>query len=279
MTTLARLLGHEAAAPVTENHPLVVGRGRVGLELELENMPNAIHDRVRGWSVTHDGSLRNSGVEYVLRGAQGGQELFQSILALEETLLPYHCDANLRCSTHVHLDVRALTVFQLKRLLLAYMVFERAIFELSGSHRMTNNFCPAFGFAQQQIRTIANVWNQEGADFVGGIVAGRDRQSSDKYAALNLVPIFTQGSVEFRGAEAKPSAGKMLRLANRILSLHDLAVNADENQTDAEFINSLANLDLQIALLGTLPRFSTVTEEMIDEGRMLAFDMISLGPQ
>lgn len=277
MTTVARLIGHENPVAVTNTHPLVVGRGRVGLELELENMHNAIRDQVRGWTVTTDGSLRNGGVEYVLRGAQGGQQLFQSILALEESLIPYQCDANLRCSTHVHLDVRDLTVPQMKRLLLAYMVFERAIFELSGHHRMTNNFCPSFGFAQQQIRKIANVWELDGTEFLGGIVDGRDRQSADKYAALNLVPIFTQGSVEFRGAEAKPSAGKLLRLANRILSLYDLAVNSDPNLTDREFINSLANLDVQQALMGTLPRFSTVTDEMIDEGRMLAFDMISLG--
>ncbi|WWV92019.1 hypothetical protein [Escherichia phage PJNS034] len=272
---IADILGHGRGSDVVDTHPLIVGRGRVGLELELENMPNA--RQAAGWTVTGDGSLRNSGVEYVLRGAQGGMELFNSILSLEEALMAHQCDANLRCSTHVHLDIRRLTVAQLKRLLLAYTVFEPLIFELSGAHRRTNNFCPSFSFAQQQIRKLSNNWHHDGERFLARIVEGRDRQSSDKYSALNLVPIFTQGSVEFRGAEAKPSAGKMIRLANRILSLYDLAVNSDMNQSDAEFINSLANLDVQQALMGTIPRDFELSEELVNEGRVLAFDIISLG--
>ncbi|WXX18465.1 hypothetical protein TacPo2_10 [Pantoea bacteriophage TacPo2] len=277
MATIAQIIGHNSGEDVVDTHPLIVGRGRVGLELELENMPNA--RQAHGWTVTGDGSLRNSGVEYVLRGAQGGMELFGSILSLEDALVSHQCDANLRCSTHVHLDVRRLTVPRLKRLLLAYTVYERLIFELSGVHRMTNNFCPAYGFAQQQIRRLALAWNHDGERFLTRIVEGRDRQSSDKYSALNLVPIFTQGSIEFRGAEAKASAGKMLRLANRILSLYDIAVNTDLRMSDAEFINSLANIDVQQAMLGTLPRDFEINQEFIDEGRVLAFDIISLGQE
>lgn len=275
MANIARIVGHNSGEDVTATHPLVVGIGRVGIELELENMPNAT--AARGWNVTGDGSLRNNGVEYVMRGAQGGAELFQSIMALDEALSEHQCDANLRCSTHVHLDVRRLTVPQYKRLLLAYTVYERLIFELSGAHRMTNNFCPSFTFAQQQIRRLALCWHNTDEQFIGRMVEGRDRQSSDKYSALNLVPVFTQGSVEFRGSEAKPSAGKMLRLANRILSLYELARNSDPNQSDADFINSLTNLEVQNAMLGTLPRNFEVQTDFVEEGRILAFDIITLG--
>lgn len=276
MATVAGLKGFSVPGEVTDLNYMVIGSGRVGIELELENIHTQM--RVAGWECTIDNSLRNGGLEYVLRGAQGGNQLYTSILALEDALSTLPFDANLRCSTHIHLDVRTLQISQLKKLLLAYLTFEGLFFASSGDYRKSNNFCPAFSFAQFKLKQLARIWTQDEETFLNQMCdwGSSDGRTNDKYSSLNLVPVHTQGSVEFRGSEPKPSAGQMLRLANRMLGLYDLVVQTPLEVSDAEFISNLSSGEIPEQVLMTLPREVPFnSRELIEEGSILAYDVIS----
>lgn len=276
MSNIASIIGLSTSRirPV-QIHPMIVGTGRVGVELELENLTNV--SAPSGWDVTIDGSLRNNGYEFVLRGAQGGTELFNSITSLEQELFDKNFHANLRCSTHVHLDVRELTIVQLKKLLLAYIVFEDLFFELSGSFRKSNNFCPSFAFAQEKIKLWNSLWSDDTPRFLDLMCNHRDRRTDDKYSSLNVVPVHHLGSIEFRGSEPKPSAGQMIRLVNRMLGLYQMVIDSPQDLSYADFIQYLVRDGLPIELQLTLPfEIGGIdVDASIQKGVVLAYDVIT----
>lgn len=235
---IGAMYGHSTTPATVEQHPLVVGRGRVGVEIELENVRNSgnFARATRHWQVKDDGSLRNSGAEFVFNGPMGGVDLFNAVVEIDTYLSKNMPDSNWRCSTHVHLDVRTMTAEQLKLLILGHVVTEKFMFTLSGIHRYKNNFCSSIGFSQAQLEHLSNAWNNQDQHFVNSIIDGWD-----KYSALNFLPITRFGSVEFRLSEAKWRKSQLLKLCNRYLSLRELACGW--SGTQEEFIEFLVNED------------------------------------
>lgn len=272
MSTIAQHLGLRADIQRVAEHPLVVGTGRVGVEIELEN---ARPLRLTYWNSIRDGSLRNNGQEYVMRQPLGGVDLFEAAIEIDSALHNIHPDASWRCSTHVHVDVRDMTVPQFKKFLLLYILFEGVIFECSGIHRYQNNFCPAYGFAQDMIVRLSRVWDHDDESFLSGINTGRRSGSRDKYSSLNLLPIFTQGSAEFRGSEPKYTKGKLLRLCNRLLSLKKLAM--DFEGTDQELITYCSSVHPSKILIKSMPKKFEPDPELLQKGVKMAEDVINLG--
>ena len=230
--------GRQPARVTLEKHNWIFGTERVGVEIELEGVQGTRNFRSEYWEVKADGSLRN-GHEFVMRGPTGGVDLRNALVEIDAFLHGKNPDGNWRCSTHVHLDVRSLNCQQLKHLILIYAVLEKFLFKLSGIHRYKNNFCCALGFAQQQLKVLANSWNKETTmDFTNSLVGGWD-----KYSALNLLPMTHFGSVEFRMSEAKWSKGKLGLLCNRFLAMRQLAV--DWAGTEDELIEHILNADIR----------------------------------
>jgi hypothetical protein len=248
-------------------HPFVVGTHRVGVEIELENVRSAM-PRSLLWQDKDDGSLRNSGHEYVFRQPLGGRDLLTALQEVDTYLHDKNADASWRCSTHVHLDVRDMTATQIKFLLIAYTIYERLIFRCSGWHRFKNNFCPSFSFAQGQVMCLSKNWELNGSDFLRTMA-----NSWQKYSCLNLIPMKTQGSVEFRMSEAKKSKGLLLRLCNRLLALKELAISWGGNEDD--LISYLLSIDpIEVFTHKGLPKgFVPCYDEQL-LGAKLATDMI-----
>lgn len=272
MSTIAQHLGLRTDVQRVSTHPLVVGTGRVGVEVELEN---ARPLRLHYWNSIRDGSLRNSGQEYVMKQPIGGEDLFNAVKELDTGLSRTHPDASWRCSTHVHVDIRDLTVPQFKRFMLLYVMYEGVIFACSGAHRYQNNFCPAYGFAQEMIIRLSKVWDKDGNNFLRSINTAGRSGSRDKYSSLNLLPMFTQGSVEFRGSEPKYTKGKLLRLCNRLLSLKEFAINW--TGTDQELVTHVASSHPSKILLKSMPKKFEADPDMLHQGVKMAEDIINLG--
>lgn len=273
MANFGSLIGKRPDGQRVMQHPLVVGTGRVGIEIELED---ASELRLTHWNSIRDGSLRNSGWEYVMRQPLGGADLFGAICEIDTALNTISPDASWRCSTHVHVDIRDMTTEQFKKLLLLYIVYEKIIFQCSGLHRYQNNFCPAYGFAQEMIMRLSNIWNRNEEEFVSGLdfrsqSGGRDR---DKYNSLNLLPIFFQGSIEFRGSEPKFKKGNLLRLANRLLSLKEFAMSFEGS--DEDLILHCSSVHPRDVIKKSLPKKFTYEEMAIEEGVKLAMDVVHL---
>lgn len=252
------------------SHPLVVSNNLVGLEIELENV-NRRSINSSYWTSDEDGSLRNNGREFMFRVPIGGANLFKAIAEASKHFYEDKPEATMRCSAHMHYDVRGKTVDQLKNLLIAYTVYEKAMFKCSGMNRYKNNFCPAYGFAQNQLTVLSKYWNLEGGDFLNRVI-----NNWAKYSALNLLPICDKGSIELRISNAITTSGSLLRLCNRFMTLDNIAMNWQGSHE--ELIAYLSETDVnQIftkKLTGILE--DPIVQADVKEGAIFANDIIHL---
>lgn len=269
MQTIAQIVGHRATYPTLEKHPLIVGTNLAGVEIELEGI-TARAPRFNYWTAKGDGSLRNRGMEFVCSSPWGGRDLYNAAIEIDGWLFTAQPEDTWRCSTHVHVDVRDMTVPQLKRMILAYAVYERILFKCSGFHRYKNNFCVALGFAQELVTTLSNAWALPDNQFINRLTG-----NWDKYSSINMLPIQQFGSVEFRISEAKWRKGRLIRLVNRFLSLKEIAMQPFEG-TESEFIQMLVNTPIGKIVRKGLPKVLPDAEMDIEMGYKLAHDIISM---
>lgn len=144
------------------------------------------------WHRETDGSLRNNGQEYItkLGTTFESASLYTQILEKFITSVERYATANARTGLHVHVDMRDLKLIDLQRLLLVYLAFEKAIFDYSGK-RQGSLFCvPLYEtmFPFEKLRSVVS--SQELRDVLS--------KASKKYMGLNLLPLITQGTIEFR---------------------------------------------------------------------------------
>lgn len=157
-----------------------------GIEVELENNTNPRTDGFMEsyWNVVNDGSLRNNGTEYVslpIRANQIESALTQLQVYVRD---PSFSD---RTSVHIHMNVRDMTIEQIQSLILIYASVENLLFNWVGHNREDNIFCTKL----------------EDTDYYTKIAQfsqspGKACEYWEKYTALNIKPISSKGTVEFR---------------------------------------------------------------------------------
>lgn len=201
----------------------------VGIEVEVENVahinPNIL---LCFWKIAEDGSLRNHGKEFKtmaisLKYAQTALELLFSGLNPD-------IDFSSRTSIHVHLDVRGLTINQLLTLLFTYSVVENVLFKFAGIHRRNNIFCVPITET-----SLFRVLNVENTQHLGNTFEG----IWQKYTALNLLPITTFGTVEFRQL---PGTNDVTKICIWLELLSRIKLYAYKN-TLANVLNSINELN------------------------------------
>jgi hypothetical protein len=162
-----------------------------GVELEIESA--SFDDATTGWTATEDGSLRNHGVEFISFPMLYG-DLDVCLSKLIATNGYTKANYSERCSVHVHANCHDFTLTQLAALVLMYQVFEGVLFTWIDSNpdqpycRRENIFCVPISETQVNY-TVVNRFSK-------GITNGL--RQWHKYTALNLLPISTIGTVEFR---------------------------------------------------------------------------------
>ena len=269
MRTVGQVFGRNPDISTVTPHPLIMGVNRVGVEIEVERFTNR-RARLNYWNMVSDGSLRNNGQEFTFRGPLGGKDAFDAIAEIDTLLYAAKPDLNIRCSTHVHVDVRDMTVPQLKRLILAYAFYESFLFNQSGRYRMKSNFCMPLCIAEGLTNVLTTSWTMSDEDFLFQVT-----ERWDKYSAINLIPMRSYGSVEFRIAEGKSSKGQLLRLVNRFLALKEFAMNNDVD--DRTFLNMLRDVDYRSVFQKGLSRQVIFSEEDFKTGWVIANDIATLG--
>lgn len=182
--TMQQVWGLAPPAAVQKVIEVHKGQNIFGIELEIENFPVDWRDASAiGFTFTEDGSLRNNGCEAVSKPNNK-----QGILTVTERLWnQFKIGKNNfsdRTSIHVHANVLHFKMDQLRSLALAYQVFEELLFNYVGEERASNIFCVPWCEAGVTSQTFEKILSKP-----------RDWH---KYTALNLQPITTQGTVEFR---------------------------------------------------------------------------------
>lgn len=234
-----------------EDEELVSSVDAVGVEVEMENIvydfsrqeepPNT--DRFRRdrgvilpplksfWKVTKDGSLRK-GTEFIFSAPHKGANITAALNALQDFINVYRYNdkpiqISDRCSVHVHLDVRDLDNKELSNFILIYTLVERVMFLIIDESRVKNNYCkPLTNSSFKYI--LCDLLKKQGIDEYDSIdrFVRAVRENCNKYSALNILPIATYGSIEFRHHQGTTDMSAIKRWINVILALKRASVNS-----------------------------------------------------
>jgi hypothetical protein len=223
---IGKLLGKKADAKrYMESERLVSNSVGVGVELELENIqymvasPYDNYPKIFGlWRAVGDGSLRE-GIEYIFDGPLKGINITDALDIMQSFLGVYSRNGkpvNItdRCSVHVHLDVTDLDKDQLNNLIQIYYLVERLLFQYINPLRIKNNYCRALTDSSFRYTLKNLLKNSRSYDLVHII-----QNECDKYSALNVLPVTSYGSVEFRHHHGTTDMAKILDWINIIMSI------------------------------------------------------------
>lgn len=200
----------------------VVGTNLVGIEVELENIQhgNGVQERLSMWQTTHDGSLKDNGLEFIFIQPFGGVDILRALEELEGALLACGEEPRLseRTSVHVHVDIRDLTEDEYTNLLILYLIFERSLFRVCGPERASNTFCRALCETYGLVTQIANM--RIDPDVIPMEI---ERVNRNKYMAVNMGSTLNFGSIEFRGHRGEWRSKPILQWVNLLLSLKEFS--------------------------------------------------------
>lgn len=181
-----------------------------GIELELESIMSIDSNSMVHLSVvTDDNSLRNSGYEFVSCPITF-EETFEFY---DEVMFGPHVswtDKKQRCnergSIHVHVNMAHRSVNEVLRFLRFYCMLEPQFFQEVADHRRNNIYCVPLSatrmpfYVQQKLFSfLPKAWH--------------------KYTALNVKPLETFGTVEFRHLQATEDRAEFVRWMNIIRNL------------------------------------------------------------
>lgn len=161
-----------------------------GVELELENT-GVDEWYVSGLTGTRDDSLRNNGWEYTTLPATFSicMDTIQRFFKKWSINADNYSE---RTSIHVHVNCQEIPYPNIASLIVIYQVFERLLFRFVGGDRDKNVFCVPLTECVQSYRapqTLA-VGDVSEIDYL--------TQRWQKYAALNILPLRSLGTIEFR---------------------------------------------------------------------------------
>ena len=167
---------------------------KIGIEVEVENLPDPIP--YPNSVIKHDGSLRNNGIEYVstiLDNEVAAKQWYSGLLSL---LTAAEADFNKRCGVHIHMNFRGTNKGVRQAFLLKYLVIERYLLSLI-PQRKGSNFCLPLLDYDGDLEYFRRYFSDtEGT---------RPCNYMSKYSALNLKPLMTLGTMEFRALPSLPT--------------------------------------------------------------------------
>lgn len=182
----------------------------VGVELEIEGVDDHIVIP-NSFGAVEDNSLKINGLEIVsipIKLKYLEVELNRVLNPIKDKIL-----LSSRCSTHIHMNVRDMTVEQINNMVMLYMIFEKSLYKLSGN-RWNNNFCVPLFMCQG---VVENWFKYEHS------MSGWDWY---KYTGLNLRPMFSGdngalplGTAEFRQLHGTIDVPEIINWCNLITSL------------------------------------------------------------
>ncbi len=155
-----------------------------GVELEIESVSSSGDLQDFEWvEIDKDDSLRNNGLEFKILPSTFKEAIARFKLVHANLKLgkePY----THRTSTHVHVNVGNFTAIQLKQFVLLYAACEQLFLDYVGEERQHNIFCVPLCHTN-----VPSLYSHDAETMTA---------SWSKYAAFNILPVRTLGTVEFR---------------------------------------------------------------------------------
>lgn len=215
------------------------GAHSVGIEIEIEqaNIPS-LPKRFDMWKITQDDSLRD-GQELVTAlpvwkvNLEEAYEQFDAIIATAQQ--PPAC--SWRCSTHVHLDIRDLTVTELKAVMIAVCFTDTLITKANG--REGSNFCVPYRSAHPV------------------------HQAFQKYSSAGLFRLKDLGTIEFRMFKSVSTSAELRGIVDTVHAYRAIADNPDPlfRAVQSKSISAVQQA-LSMVLFGSPFTQEYITEEL-----------------
>lgn len=172
------------------------------------------------WSNVDDGSLRNSGREFVSTPLRGEDiefaltSLFTNLVKNPRTKGYEFTD---RTSVHVHVNVREMSLKEIQNFILLYIIVEPVLYNFCGGKRHKNVFCVPLNQTNLNAELYQFFTKRNIPNFSGLVGAWK------KYVGFNISPIANYGTVEFRHMVGTDDIKKLLTWVNLLLKLHKYA--------------------------------------------------------
>lgn len=171
--------------------------GVCGVEVEVEFLRlnrEYTNDLLAVWNPHVDGSLRHTGVEYTMHKPMSGVAKDKAIVAVCDFInsQAFVVDSP-RTSVHVHNNVQRLSPIQIWNAAVLYWIMEPALMEHCGNERVGNPFC-------LRLLDALNLVDVCIRDLTHPLPFGSFKRNDNiRYSGLNLQPLMSFGSMEFRG--------------------------------------------------------------------------------
>lgn len=246
MSNLRELLGLKEVVPYTSNKavPLVSSCPSLlyGVELEIENVPHWSDLEISGMTSVEDGSLRNDGREFITKPMTFSvlAHVLNRFFNLAELDEHNYSD---RTSVHVHANCQNLTVEQILSIILLYSVTERLFYAYAKEDRDKNIFCVPLHETMISSASIEPIL--ENPSSLGKIL---NLKRWMKYTGLNLLPLFTYGTIEFRHLAGTSNMDHILTWCNLIGCLFTYAMNNSYIDIKKEILSLNTNSEYKVFL-------------------------------
>lgn len=156
----------------------------IGVEIELENFVEVVK-LPDFWITSDDPSLRNNGIELKLEVPLCGVDLKKALRDLDKTFRNAKVESPLyRTSDHLHLDVRDMTMDELRNLILIFIVVERVLIHNVAPERGEHHiFSLPFYKATGDQGQLADLFSDQKQRIYEAA------RKANKYSALNIKPL------------------------------------------------------------------------------------------
>jgi hypothetical protein len=171
-------------------------RGEFGVEIETETDKAYDYPSLKFWKTEKDNSLRDWGVEYVLKQPMDLPELEKALHEFDLCEKKYKFrKGSVSTSVHVHCNFFNDTFRTLANFVTIYALMENLLIRYSGPDRLSNLFCLPICDAEgvkDNIQKILTDVNRGRYDRMG---VSADRC---KYGGINPAPLTNLGTIEIR---------------------------------------------------------------------------------
>jgi len=228
-------------------------KGEIGIEIEVERgpwpeMPGA------NWTPHVDNSLRNNGMEFVIRQPVNRDRVLGSLQDLRKTLDDFgsRLDFSYRTSVHVHVNVQNMTLRQWCAFVALFTTVEEILVDIVGPKRAGNKFCLRMKDADEPLQMIRRGLRAENL---------RDQLHDDiKYASMNILATRTHGTLEFRAMEGNLDPARINDWVQVLCTLKDAAMAMDNPQ---DIMGNVSAVGPHQWLRNLLPANNTITERAL----------------
>lgn len=238
------------------------------IEVEGEGLPQGL---MSYWDVHRDGSLRNNGVEYVLRGPMSRKEIPKALEYLQLSLKEAKArpKQSNRTSVHVHMNCLPLTMKQVLQHVCLYTVFEEPLVRFAGDNRVGNLFCLRASDAEYMVHQLRKAVRSDNYQ------AYLDNGELLRYSSLNVAALFKYGSLEFRAMRGSVKPEEIQEWLDLLYAVKDTALMYESPAHILQEFSVLGPEQFTKKTFGHVPAFFRKAdwEQKLHEGARLIQDV------